>query len=123
MQSSDVDADGYSVPADALSLNGGSIRDADGNDADLTHAALADSALHKVNGASGVPTVERLFFSRSPASQNTYVAGETIFVVVRFVRAVQVTGAPQLTVQVGAQARGARPCSMGAGRSVAAAGK
>ena len=105
VQSSDVDADGYSVPADALSLNGGSIRDADGNDADLTHAALADSALHKVNGASGVPTVERLYFSRSPASQNTYVVGETIFVVVRFVRAVQVTGAPQLTVQVGAQAR------------------
>ncbi len=82
VQSSDVDADGYSVPADALSLNGGSIRDADGNDVDLTHAALAADPQYKVNGASGVPTVAYLFFSRSPASQATYVAGERIFVVV-----------------------------------------
>ena len=105
VQSSDVDADGYSVPADALSLNGGSIRDADGNDADLTHAALAADPQYKVNGASGVPTVAYLFFSRSPASQDTYVAGETIFVYVAFSRRVHVTGAPQLTIQVGARAR------------------
>ena len=31
VQSSDVDADGFSVPADALSLNGGSIRDGCGS--------------------------------------------------------------------------------------------
>ena len=105
VQSSDVDADGYSVPADALSLNGGSIRDADGNDADLTHAALADSASHKVNGASGVPTVAAFLFSRRPASEDTYVAGETIFAYVGFSRRVHVTGAPQLTIQVGARAR------------------
>ena len=105
VQSSDVDADGYSVPADALSLNGGSIRDADGSDADLTHAAVAADPQYKVNGASGVPTVAYLFFSRSPASQDTYVAGETIFVYVAFSRRVHVTGAPQLTMQVGARAR------------------
>ena len=106
VQSSDVDADGYSVPADALSLNGGSIRDADGNDADLTHAALAaDPQYYKVNGASGGPTVANMFFSRSPASQDTYVAGETIFAYVGFSRRVHVTGAPQLTIQVGARAR------------------
>ena len=105
VQSSDVDADGFSVPADALSVNGASIRDADGNDADLTHAALAADPQYKVNGASGVPTVTNMFFFRSPGSQDTYVAGEKIFVLVTFSRGVHVTGAPQLTIQVGARAR------------------
>ena len=105
VQSTDVDADGFSVPADALSLNGGSIRDADGNDADLTHAAVEADPRFKVNGASGVPTVVRVSFLRSPASQSTYVAGETIFVQVSFTRGVDVTGTPQLTMQVGARVR------------------
>ena len=104
VQSSDVDADGYSVPADALSLNGGSIRDADGNDADLTQAAVAADLGKKVNGASGVPTVARIYLN-SPASQDTYVAGERLSVLVRFSRGVHVKGTPQLTIQVGAQAR------------------
>ena len=105
VQSSDVDADGYSVPADALSLNGGSIRDADGNDADLTHASVAADPQKKVNGASGVPTVARMLYLESPASQATYVAGERLSVLVFFSRGVHVTGTPQLTIQVGAQAR------------------
>ena len=105
VQSSDVDADGYSVPADALSLNGGSIRDADGNDADLTQAAVAADLGKKVNGASGVPTVARMLYLELPASQATYVAGERLSVLVRFSRGVHVTGTPQLTIQVGAQAR------------------
>lgn len=106
VQSSDVDADGYSVPADALTLNGGSIRDADGNDADLAHDAVPDDPERKVNGGSGVaPTVARVFFSRLPASQDTFVAGESIFALARFTRPVQVIGTPQFTVQVGAQTR------------------
>ena len=105
VQSSDVDADGYSVPADALSLNGGSIRDADGNDADLTHAAVAADPQYKVNGASGVPTVAGVVYWRFPASQDTYVAGERIFVWFNFTRGVHVTGTPQVTIQVGARAR------------------
>lgn len=104
VQPSDVDEDGFSVPADALVLNGGSIRDADGNDADLSHDR-ADSDF-KVNGASGaVPTVSRVFFSRNPASQDTYAAGETILVVASFTRQVHVTGSPRLTLQVGEQTR------------------
>ena len=105
VQPSDVDADGYSVPADALALNGGSIRDADGNDADLTHDAVPDDPTRKVDGGSGAPTVARVIFSRFPASQDTFVAGESIFAVALFTRDVQVTGTPQFTVQVGAQAR------------------
>lgn len=106
VQPSDVDADGYSVPADALALNGGSIRDADGNDVELAHDAVPDDPERKVDGGSGVaPTVARVFFSRLPASQDTFVAGESIFAFARFTRQVQVTGTPQFTVQVGAQTR------------------
>ena len=106
VQPSDVDTDGFSVPADALALNGGSIRDADGNDADLAHDALPDDPGHKVDGTSGgVPAVRGVAFARWPASQDTYVAGETVFVYVYFTRNVRVTGAPQLALQVGATMR------------------
>lgn len=105
VQASDVDADGVSIPADALTLNGGSITDADGNDADLTHDAVPDIPHFKVNGAVGVPFVTRVGFLREPAATGTYVAGETIFTRVWFSRPVRVTGAPQFTVQVGTQAR------------------
>ncbi len=105
VQSSDVDADGISVPADALTLNGGSIRDADGNDADLAHDALPDDPARKVNGASGVPTVTRVSLYSRTASQGALSAGETVFAQVLFTRAVRVSGTPQLTLQVGTQAR------------------
>ena len=106
VQSSEVDTDGISIPADALALNGGSIRDVDGNDADLTHDAVPDDPAKKVNGAStGIPTVIRVGFSLLPASDDTYAAGETVRAFVRFTRRVHVTGAPQLTLQVGARER------------------
>ena len=105
VQSSDVDTDGISVPADALNLSGGSITDADGNDADLTHDAVPDDPQRKVNGASGPPTVAGVGLSRWPQSQDTYVAGETFPLWVRFTRGVRVTGAPQLALQVGTRAR------------------
>ena len=51
----DVDADGVSVPADALVLNGGGITDVAGNAAALSHSAVADDAAHKV--FTTLPTV------------------------------------------------------------------
>ena len=108
VKSSDVDADGIGVPADALTLNGGTIRDADGNDADLTSDAEPAWPEIKVNGGSGggSPTVFGApVFMRFPASQDTYAVGETIFVLVRFSRGVRVTGAPQLAIQVGERTR------------------
>ena len=105
VQHSDLDADGLGVPADALILNGGSIRDVDGNDADLTHDALPDNPRYTVDGSGGAPTVERMSFLRFPASQDTYAGGETIFVQVNFTRGVQVTGRPQLAIEVGERTR------------------
>ena len=46
----DEDTDGVSVPANALSLNGGTLRDGVGNDADLRHAELPADADHAADG-------------------------------------------------------------------------
>lgn len=101
----DLDTDGVGVLADAFILNGGSIRDADGNDADLTHDGLPDDPRHTVDGSGGAPTVERMDFIRLPAAQDTYAGGETIFVQVGFTRGVEVTGTPQVAIEVGERMR------------------
>ena len=108
VQSSDFDADGIGVPADALTLNGGTIKDADGNAADLASDAEPAWPEVKVNGGSGggPPIVfAGPAFIRFPAEQDTYVVGETIFVYLIFSRSVQVTGTPQLAIQVGERTR------------------
>ena len=48
--SGDEDADGISISADKISLDDGTIRDGAGNDATLTHSAVAADAAHKVDG-------------------------------------------------------------------------
>ena len=51
VKGSDRDEDGVSVESDQLRLNGGSIADARGNAAVLSHPALADQAGHRVDGS------------------------------------------------------------------------
>ena len=103
VQAADSDADGIGIAADALALNGGSIRDAAGNDAVLAlgvHASAANSA-HKVDGGSGsAPTVAAVTITSTPAANGTYKRGEEIEVAVRFDRTVAVTGSPQLTLGI-----------------------
>ena len=53
----DTDTDGISIAGNKLSLNGGSIRDAAENDADLSHSAVATQSGHKVDGIR--PTITR----------------------------------------------------------------
>ena len=48
----DADADAISIPANALTLNGGTIRDGANQDAILVHGALADDPNHRVDGVS-----------------------------------------------------------------------
>ena len=50
----DADSDGISVGANKLSLNGGTINDAAGNAADLSHEALATQPGHKVDAPGGL---------------------------------------------------------------------
>ncbi len=68
VQPSDADDDGISVPANALTLNGGSIRAVDDNsDASLSHDGLADDPTRKVDGTRSddqAPTVVPCSWSR-----------------------------------------------------------
>ena len=107
VQASDMDADGISISANALTLNGGVIRGADrAQDAVLTHAAADDDPDHKVDGgASFAPQVTSLGFSFSPRSGETYVRGETIYMLLEFDRMAEVSGSPRVALTIGANTR------------------
>ena len=109
VQSSDSDTDGISIAADALTLNGGTIRIAGGTtNATLglgTHA-ISDSSDHKVDGSrETVPAVSGVSITSTPDSGATYELGERITVLVTFDRPVNVTGSPELTLTIGSQTR------------------
>ena len=94
------DTDGIAISADKLSLNGGAIRDEAGNDATLTHDALAADSGHKVDGSDTVaPTVSSIAVTSFPGDDNTYGTGDTIRIAVTFSEDVTVTGTPQLELE------------------------
>ena len=107
VQPNDRDAGGISIPANALRLNGGRITLADGvTDADLTHAAVGDDIVRKVDaGVVTVPAISGVSLRGSPVSGDTYAAGETIEVAVLFTGAVVVTGHPQVELTIGERTR------------------
>ena len=110
VQTGDRDQDGISIPANALSLNGGTITATDGaTDADLTHPAVGPERDRKVDGSSDVrpPRVTHISFDSSPTGGDTYELGETIELVVDFDGAVKVTGSPRLALTIGAETRNA----------------
>ena len=106
-QAEDRDTDGIAVAADALTLNGGLIRDAAGNNAilGLGSHALGAQASHKVDGSAGrAPVVTGVRVVSTPASGDTYSYGETIEVELRFDQAVGVSGTPNLALTLGTAA-------------------
>ena len=108
VQAGDRDEDGISIPANALSLAGGTITAADGTTAaDLTHEAVAPEGARKVNGSDVTPPqVRAIRFGYSPPARgDTYELGETVEVEVEFDRAVTATGAPQVALTVGTETR------------------
>ncbi len=107
VQEGDRDEDGISIPANALSLNGGTIKAADGTtDADLTHGTVAADSRRKMDGnAVTAPAVSHLYLSYSPARGDTFERGETIEVTVEFDRSVTVTGIPRVALTIGAETR------------------
>ncbi len=120
VQAGDRDADGISIPANALTLNGGTITAGDGTtDADLTHGPVAAEGGRKVNGSVITPPVVRqVYFVSFPARGDTYELGETIRVDVQFDKAVTVTGSPQVTLIIGTQTRQAAYSPWGDGRDL-----
>ena len=109
VQAGDVDADGLSIAADALELNGGAITAPDDTvSADLSHDALAPGSAFKVDGRrAGVPRVRWMWFNE-PAEGDTYLRGERVVVTLGFDRATAVDtvgGRPRIALQVGDSTR------------------
>ena len=94
------DSDGIAVGANKLTLNGGTIQDSAGNNATLTHDAVAEDSGHKVDGSDvTAPTISSSAFTSDPGDDNTYRVGDTIEISVTFDENVVVTGTPQLEIQ------------------------
>ena len=108
VQASDLDEDGPSVAADALSLNGGSIRDVTGTDAEPVFVApVTDAPDRAVNGSvdTGAPAVTRMGFQGRPRAGDTYRVGDLLEIYVTFDKALNVIGTPGLAVNIGGQTR------------------
>ena len=111
VQSDDLDTDGISIAADALSLNGATIQDSAGNpaDLDLSEHVISNEindGNHKVDGSiDHPPVVEWAGVDSEPQSGDTYAVGEEITIDVNFTELVTVTGTPQLELTIGTATR------------------
>ena len=103
VQAGDLDEDGVSIGAGALV--GGTIADAAGNPATRVLEAVPARDDRRVDAV--VPTVMSVRIVSELAQDETYGPGEAIEVEVAFGEEVHVTGAPYLTVSVGANSRSA----------------
>ncbi len=94
---------GIAVLANTLRLNGGTISAAASpTDADLSHAGLGHDAKHKVDWhlAPTTPTVTAVAVTSHPGGDKTYAKGDVIRVALSFSEAVDVTGTPQLAIDM-----------------------
>ena len=114
IQEGDRDSDGVAIGANAISLNGGTIRDGAGNDAVLTHGAVAAVSRIKVDAVA--PTVSSIAITSDPGEDDTYDTGDQIEVTVTFSELVDVWRVnrgespgshhwPQLELDIGGEAR------------------
>ena len=107
VQSDDTDADGVSVAANALKLNGAVIKAKDDGttDANIAHEAVAGGAARKVDGSKfRSPTIRSVAFAGLPPDGDTYFYDQEIRVRVVFNRRVVVDtagGRPQLEITIG----------------------
>ena len=96
--SSDLD---YAT-TDALGLNGGTIKDAAGNNANLDMAQPAATNSLGANKALIVDTVTPTVSAVTSTTANgSYRTGDAIAITVTFSELVTVTGTPQLTLETG----------------------
>ena len=98
----DLDTDGVSMNANALSLNGGTIKDTAQNAAVLTHDAVSADAAVIVDAAP--PTVSSIAITSDPGDDDTYATDDRIEVTVTFSENVKVYRTPQLELDIGGEA-------------------
>ena len=105
----DSDTDGISIGANKIALNGGSIKDAGDNAADLTHASVAAQDGHSVDGIR--PSLKGLYFvASSDGSDGAYSAGDTLIVRAEFTEGPirgSVSGPPQVKLDFDGEEKGA----------------
>ena len=108
VQSDDLDSDGIGVAADALTLNGGTVRGRTGADAelDLGPRAIANAEEHAVDGSTpATVVVRRLRIHTEPRDGEAYGTGEEIGVQVDFTGPIEASRAVQLELDVGGHRR------------------
>ena len=98
VSSGDSDSDGITTVGPSLGLNGGTIKDAFGDNATLTFTPTTYTNL-KVDG------VRPAISSITPPADKTYGSGETLSFTVTYSENVSVTGTPQLALTIGAATR------------------
>ena len=98
----DGDANGVSIAANSLTLEGGAITYRGGTRAaNLTHPGLPSNSGHKVNGDPTVPTITGVTITSTPSfSSDTYGVGEAIEISVTFSLPVWVTGNPHASLWI-----------------------
>jgi hypothetical protein len=78
VQAGDTDTNGISIGANAVALNSGTIVDAAGNNATITHSSVADNASHKVDTtAPTISTASTANNAENSALAITLAADET----------------------------------------------
>ena len=105
----DEDNDGVAIAANALSLNGGTIEDAAGNGAVLTHDAVAPNSSFLVDGVP--PTISAIAITSDPGDDNSYGVGDQVEVTVTFSENVRVTTRhyrPRLMLDIGGKPKVAK---------------
>ena len=102
VRQSDVDENGISVPANALSHGTqGNMTDLLANVAVLTHAAVSDNPGHQVQGTDTIgPTITSIeIFNNAPFK--TFIAGETVVFKLQFSEEVNLNSGGTLTFMLG----------------------
>ena len=104
VQEGDLDRDGIAIGEDRLTLNGGAIRQAATDvAADLSHDPVTPNAGHKVDAVA--PVLASIAISSRAGGDRLYAVGDSIEVTIAFSEEVTVSGAPQLELDVGGEAR------------------
>ena len=111
---------GIAVLANSLELNGGTIGWGSVA-ADLSHDRLRRSPKHKVDWrrSPGAPTVTDVAISSDAGGDGTYALGETIRITLSFSEAVEVTGTPQVAIDMDRGAWGRKQASYESGTGTA----
>ena len=114
---------GIAVLENSLELNGGSIQSSSAQiDAELSHDGLAHDANHKVDwrrSPATTPTVSAVAVTSDAGDDDTYLLGETIRITLTFSEEVNVTGAPQLKIDMDPAEWGEKQAAYGSGSGTA----